>query len=416
MRSKALRAISILLAVVLCFSVLQIGVLAISEGDAGGDDFTDSGFSGNTPSYGDAFYNGSPSGVRIYLSTDNLVADNRYKDASGKTKDSTNGSYLIFGKQDVTKWLDSYKSLAIYEISDLGISGETSLVHYLQYESGKKLSARAVYKNTSLSFEAFYLNPRSSIRTPDRSMKTTDKNYPSGQAWNTKPGFYELFKGTSKESKNKGFTPWFNRQSVGAKFNFDSLATWAHDMFSDGNLKDLDKFLDNYRTILKSKGVSDALLAKIPADHTEFIEKRYCIVVEPVFISGIDGSSKDYFAWSAQDFLDMESKDEKYGNYFLKNSDMTFKTLATAMQKGFYINYTSKKYNQSSSPKGLVTAAPNGVYPNSAGGFAFYYSSDVVAQDVPVQVANTVVVDVGAPKYIKSGISADAVPPVGSVR
>ena len=416
MKHKIARLLSVLLALILSLSVFPVGVLAETIGGAGGDNFTDSGCAGESIGTGDAFINSSPSGVRIYLSSDRLVNANRYTDSSGTKQDSSNGNYIIYGGNSVVATLDLYKSLALYEISDWG-NGSTSMVGRI-FSGSKTLSARVKNKSgNEQTVKAFCL-----------SYKNHNDN-----AWNTAPNFAELFVGTSKEKSNPGYTPWF-KDSSGYKYTFDSLSKWADTMFGDANSKDLTQFLRNYRSQLKSKLTKEyssvlsgdklektvnALVDIIPDNYSDFINKQFCIVVEPVMITGIENSAKEtYYAWSAQDFYD----GLKLGSKFRSTSDAGyFGKIAFNLRRGFYIDYKSDKYNKGTPYSSWVSTNPDRYNPfnrtgnssitqnityNPAGGYAYFYSSDVVAQDVPVQVANTVVVDVGAPKYINGSGSA----------
>ena len=385
MRRNLARILSIILVFALCLSIAPF--TAFAEGGSGGE--AGDGGSGSSVSLGsgDSYYEGNCSGVRIYLTKDDIVAQNL----------SSDGKTLTFGKRSNASYLDMFKEYAIYEISEG--SSSTSNYGYGIVNGTKKLYT--YFPSLDTMSKAFVL-------------KRDD--------YNRNPTFKELV-GSGHDS----FTHW----SPWGACNFSKISKWANGVFKDNSTTkvSIDTFLTNYRNLLKNKfGVSETALSSLPKNKSEFVSGNYCIVVEPVMVTAIENGSTDiYMAWSAQDF-DGGEKDPKYyysdsGEYRYKDETLdnanglcksmkpsytrsNFSGRAIQMKKGFYINYTSKKYNQSSSPKGLVTAAPNGVYPNSAGGYAYFYSSDVVAQDVPVQVANTVVVDVGAPKYINGSGSA----------
>ena len=410
MRIKRLRLFSALLAILICFSAFPLGVFADStEGDSWGGKTTGGSSSGNISS-GQAFYNNTISGVRIYLSSDLLVSTNRYKKTSsgGYTRSSA-GDYVFFGKVNNGAVLDTYKRYAIYEISDNGGSG-TSMISYLK--NGSK-TLKGLWKMNGSWYDntAFYLDP-GSVNSDSHSV-------------NTNPDFAKLIKGMSNAKDSKGnyrsYKAWFRESNGSSVFDFSSLSNWAHDIFANAKTEDLNKFLENYYNLLIDDfGIKASNLAEFPRTASDFISDGYCIVVEPVMISGKNNvTDAPYYAWSAQDFY----RDLNLGSHFRgETSTGYFGKFAVAMKESFCIDYTSNKYNKNWSPSGKVstklgTSVPSG-FPeaNKAGGFAFYYSSDVVAQDVPVQVANTVVVDVGAPKYINGETSAESLPPVGSMR
>lgn len=294
-------------------------IVVEAVGEAGGTGGNSGGSSTSTLNKGWCI-TGDVTGYRIYLAPNRVWI----RDASDVGVNTASVGLL-----------DDYHNMALYELS---------------CHNGARGSGCACTINEDRgTLNEFYVG---NIQRPDGSFykdlytrKVEQKRILSrGASANENPTFAELFEGISGDEipQTVNLHPWGSFRSI--SWDFGNLAEWSNERFMHigDRAEGITKFLQNYKRVIADNNLWNDM--EYPDSYDEFIDKNWCIIVEPICTIAETDSSNSY-ALSFQDYLGLELGDVK-DNGISNSSGTDMTQFDFFVGGGTWDHYSNRMFNK----------------------------------------------------------------------